>query len=416
MASIRYHRRMIARLAASAFAVSLATLAGCSCSTSTLDGPCDVNGDCDRGQVCLDDRCQLATDGAIGDGGGFDVPAIDALPGTDTPLDGMCGGGEVPITLNPPAVLVVIDRSCSMRRTVTDGEFGTGPEDPTTRWNIAREAVRRLTERFPTRVRWGLLAFPGALEGCGAVPAAQVPPASGTAAAVYAALLTSDVEPFHWCDMGDIQPHQTPTDEALEAALALPELNDAGRERFVILLTDGAASCGADDASMTDVGTRLAAAGIRTAAIGFGSETTSGAAATNLEALAIAGGLPNPAAPPSYYLASDGASLDSVLDAIVLPSISCTITLDSVPPDPSELHVFANDVELTRDAPDGWSYDPVSNTITLEGGACEDLRRAVITRLSVAYGCAIPTCTPHDESCNGLDDDCDDSVDEECLD
>jgi len=55
----------------------------------------------------------------------------------------------------------------------------------------------------------------------------------------------------------------------------------------------------------------------------------------------------------------------------------------------------------------------VTNTITLLGGACDDLRRAAITRLSVAYGCAIPTCTPHDESCNGLDDDCDD---EDCLD
>lgn len=58
----------------------------------------------------------------------------------------------------------------------------------------------------------------------------------------------------------------------------------------------------------------------------------------------------------------------------------------------------------------------MTNTITLLGGACDDLRRAAITRLSVAYGCAIPTCTPHDESCNGLDDDCDDAVDEDCLD
>ncbi len=407
---------MVSRLLLSAGISIVLGLAGCSCSTSTIDGPCEVNADCDRGQVCLDDRCQLAVDAAMGDGGGIDAPSSDVPPATDVPTDGMCGGGDVPITLNPPNVLVVIDRSCSMRRTVTDGGFGTGPEDPTTRWNIAREAVRRLTERFPTRVRWGLMAFPNALEGCGDVPAAQVAPAAGTAAAVYAALLTSDVEPFHWCDMGDIQPHQTPTDEALEASLLLPELGDAGRERFVILLTDGAASCGANDASMTDVGMRLAAAGIRTAAIGFGSETTSGAAASNLEALAIAGGLANPAGPPSYYLAADGASLDSVLDAIVFPSISCTITLDSVPPDPSELHVFANDAELPRDGADGWSYDAVSNTITLEGAACDDLRRGVITRLSVAYGCAVPTCTPHGEVCNGLDDDCDDEVDEDCLD
>lgn len=406
---------MLSRISIASVLGACALIAGCSCATPETG--CVTNDDCRSGYACIDERCVLPTDAPGLDGGPLDTAGLDTsgLDGGFDSGDAACGGGDIPITLNPPNVLVVIDRSCSMRRTVTDGEFGTGPEDPTTRWNIAREAVRRLTERFPTRVRWGLMAFPQALEGCGMPPIAQVTPAAGTAEATYAALLTSDVEPFHWCDMGDIQPHQTPTGDALEAALMLPELSDASRERFVILLTDGAASCGENDASMTEIGGRLRAAGIPTAVIGFGSETTSGTAATMLDALAVAGGLANPSGPPSYYLASDGASLDTVLDAIVLPSIPCSFSLDSVPPDPSLLHVFAGDVELVRDDPNGWSYDAGTNSITLLGTACEDLRRAVTTRLSVLYGCAVPTCTPRGEVCDGLDDDCDDRVDEDCL-
>ena len=375
---------------------------------------CEIDGDCERGQICRDGRCEASSgiDAGRGDDGGGS--ASDAGGSVDAAPDGSCGGGDVPIVLSPPNVLVVIDRSCSMRRTITDGEFGAGPEDPTTRWNIAREAVRRLTERYPTRVRWGLMAYPSALEGCAKAPDPQVVPASGTAAALYTALQTDDVQPFHWCDMGPIQPHQTPTGAALEAALLLPELNGAERDDFVVLITDGAASCGESDASMTDVGSRLQAAGIRTAVIGFGAETTAGTAATMLEALALAGGLADPSGPPSYYQAADGAALDTVLDAIVFPSIPCTFGLLETPPDPSLLHVFANGVELS--AGTEWSYDASTNAITLLGDTCTDLRRGDITRLSVLYGCATPTCTPRDEACNGLDDDCDDNVDEACLD
>jgi hypothetical protein len=403
--AFRYAARMFRRW------VSICLLAGCSAD----GGVCTMHSDCAGDEVCRDGRCVAADDldagtmSGVDSGGGGGVDA-----GVDAGTDGSCGGGELPISLDPPNVLVVIDRSCSMRRTVTDGEFGTGPDDPNTRWNIAREAVRRMTERYRTRVRWGLMAYPDALEGCGQPPTALVPPGPGTTDAIYTTLQSNDVQPFHWCDMGDVQPHQTPTDEALEAALLLPELADAERDDFVLLITDGAATCGADDTTMTDIGARLVAAGIRTAVVGFGAETTSGTAATMLEALAVAGGLANAAGPPSYYLAGDAAALDLVLEAIVFPSIPCTFSLLETPPDPDAVRVLANDEELEEGV--AWSYDEVANEVELLGATCEALRRGDITRLGVFYGCATPTCTPHDERCNGLDDDCDGEVDDDCLD
>ncbi|MFK7985049.1 MAG: hypothetical protein AB8I08_03385 [Sandaracinaceae bacterium] len=313
-------------------------------------------------------------------------------------------------------MLLIFDRSCSMRRRLDEiSEFGTGPDDARTRWTVGRDGLLGLVSRFPTRVFWGLMAFPDAREGCGMPVEAEVPPGPGTAGAIDAMLRTDNIQPFGLCGLDNAdtttQPRETPTADALNGALALSELSDPMRASFAIVVTDGGVTCDVSNEELQTLTDSLVTAGIPTAVVGF----TTGASVDSLEAIASRGGLVNPAGPPSYYVADDASSLDSVFDAIASRVVSCIIPLSSTPPDPDALFVNENDVPLAQDDTDGWSYDAGGNTLTLNGASCGRLRSGETTRLAISFGCVPVACVPMDEVCNGFDDDCDDTVDEGCL-
>ncbi len=397
------------QLLASAAISSLLILAACS--PDSGGSTCAVTADCPTGQVCVDGTCHAVSavdgggDGRDGGGGGADGGGADAT----------CGGEAIPFDYRPPNVLIVFDRSCSMRRFIDASDFGTGPEDPATRWNIAREAVRGLITRYETRVFWGLMAYPDPREGCGLDVTAEVPPGPGTRAAIEAQLLSDTIQPFGLCgpDNTDMttQPRDTPTANALMSASALPELSDPMRASFIVLVTDGGVSCGVTNPELMTLASGLVTAGIPLAVVGFAT----GATEPTLEALASSGGIVNPDGPPSYYVADSGASLDRVFDEIAERVVSCDLPLSSTPPDGEAIYVAVNDEPLAEDPANGWTYDASTNTITLEGSVCDQLRHGDVRRISVAFGCAPYMCTPSPEICNGLDDDCDDVVDEDCL-
>ncbi len=94
------------------------------------------------------------------------------------------------------------------------------------------------------------------------------------------------------------------------------------------------------------------------------------------------------------------------------PAIPCSFSLETTPPDLEKVFVRANDDLLELNADDGFRYDEGENAIYLQGQACDDLRFGITKRLGVSYGCAPSACVPSLEICNGLDDDCDDLVDE----
>lgn len=408
----------------SGLAPVLLLLAASGCDPAGMGGACASDEECGAGRICVDGACRAGPDGGNRDAGGSGM--IDAGPradaggppdgGTDAGGDASCGGENVTFDYRPPNVLVIFDRSCSMRRRLDDtSQFGTGPDDGRTRWAVARDAVVDLTTRFETRVFWGLMAYPDPREGCGMPVEAEVPPGPGTAAMIDSELRRNRIQPFGLCGLDNsdttTQPRQTPTADALTSAMGLPALSDPLRDSFVIVVTDGGVTCGVSDAELSSLAASLAAASVPVAVIGFQTGSDEG----SLDALASSGGLPNPGGPPSYFVAESRADLDRVFDEIAARVVSCDLSLTASPPDESMIFVNVNDAPLAMDAANGWTYASTGNLLTLNGDSCTQLRRGEITRISVSFGCPPAECEPQPEICNGFDDDCDDRVDEACL-
>jgi len=71
---------------------------------------------------------------------------------------------------------------------------------------------------------------------------------------------------------------------------------------------------------------------------------------------------------------------------------SCKFLLDSVPDDPNKIFVFFDDdpAGVPRDPNNGWTYDPVTNTITFHGPACDAIKSLTVTDVDVVFGCNVP--------------------------
>jgi hypothetical protein len=191
----------------------------------------------------------------------------------------------------------------------------------------------------------------------------------------------------------------TPADLGLAEALTyyngIP-VNPAGR--YVLFATDGEPNCAGGDpdasgATQTVAAvSSLAAAGIKTYVLGFGSALF--ADDTVLNNSAIAGQVPRPMGPPHYYAANNATELQDVLDTIaggiVVPS--CSYALDSPPPDPNNVTVELNGVAVPRSTAhtNGWDYHPDANTITFFGTYCDQIESGAITDVSFSYGCPGP--------------------------
>ena len=213
-----------------------------------------------------------------------------------------CGSEEVGIDLVAPNLLIVLDRSCSMRNKV-----GTQ-----SKWEIAVAAVKKLGSSYQGLIRFGMTLFPDTTGDNCTQSKIPVPIAVGAEAQIQsllsAALKTTD--PYY-----PDGPCVTNIDTAMQQAASEPALADTTRASYALLITDGnQAGCnvaGGDAGTTQIIKDLYTKKKVPTFVVGFGSAVDP----AQLTIFADAGGKPAAGA-THFYKAEDQASLDAALKVI----------------------------------------------------------------------------------------------------
>ena len=354
------------------------------------------------------DASSVALDSAVG---GFDVaPDVATLSCSAGEEAGIvCACRE--IAQVPPTLYILFDVSGSMSQRV-----GAAAE---TKWEQIRYALLRepggVLRPLGGRLGIGAAVFPGPGAGCN--PGNEVFPVTVGSPVAYDDLANR---------LRVILPDgATPTAHSIHVLAGGLEARKG--PVYLLLATDGAPNCGsapcsADRCSYDIEGARLTdgtpctpplnccdpakvpggmgwgacvdsaatlaevtalhTAGVTTFVVGVpGTE----AYASDLDALAVAGGAPR-ALSPRYYAATDATSLADGLRAIAGKVVSsCTITLDAPVDDPGVTNVLLDGTLVPQDPTNGWTFSDREH-IELHGTACQRVTDGV-GRLQVAVGC-----------------------------
>jgi Mg-chelatase subunit ChlD len=361
-----------------------------------------------------------AAGGAAATGGATATGGAAATGGTGGPT---CGMTEITANSVPVHVLLVIDKSASMKTALATG----------TRWTAVKSALSAALDNVKGSISFGLEFFPN---GGDSTQTCEVP--SGDAAVVVpigpgTTTVSAITTAFDMNQPAGATPTATALSRAYDYFITGGGKSLTG-DRFVLLATDGGPNCNPtlactsaactlnlddpnrkcgppapdgtpanccdsklpngpsaclDDAATTDAIRRLATAGVRTFVVGIpGTEVY----ANSLDQIAIAGGAINPSAPPSYFAvnASGGvAGLTEVFSTITSRLITtCNLQLQSTPPDRNKINVSV-DGSLVPSGPDGWALDTSTTppTIVLKGATCTKVQKNGANTVKVVYGC-----------------------------
>ncbi len=298
--------------------------------------------------------------------------------------DGVCEAFEIRSALLSPDMLIVLDRSSSMKNETVD------------RWDPSVSGIKAFTSALADQIAFGLMAFPGnggLSDGSGlscAPGTLEVPMALDNAEPIASTLDQLEVV------------ESTPTAATLQAAHAVFDARPVGDglvlgPPYVILVTDGEPNCsdgsafggnrgGSDqaavEASIQEIAA-MAQSGIQTYVLGYDTQNDP-ALKNTLDRMAVAGGTGDTAHRPI----EDEASLIDALREIAQVALSCDYALEQPPSDPSYVLVTLDGEPLSYGADDGWSLSADGHTLRLSGAACDRLA-AGDSALKVQVQCEI---------------------------
>lgn len=309
-----------------------------------------------------------------------------AQSGTGSEGNGICEMYEAVSAPKPPAILILLDQSGSMKESASGGG---------SRWAAATSSLREATESLQSQAKFGLVGYPPQpvvndtvfSQTCTAE--LYVAPQLEAAPAIDGAIYSGVPEKGH-----------TPIRAALEAAHSeLLKPAYAEDAKYVILMTDGMPNCkpGATDLWNVDdqiasVVASLYADGITTFVVGYDiadkepqwSPPNDWHVAVDLaDAMAQAGGT------GQHRAVSSGAQFIEVLTDITNSVAPCSFELNAAPRGgASYVRVTIDDTDYALEDADGWTLEG-DRTIALreDGAACQLLRDGGTHNIQIQVEC-----------------------------
>jgi hypothetical protein len=246
----------------------------------------------------------------------------------------------------------------------------------TERWPALTSAIDTTISQT-TGINWGLKLFSTPPQGgrqqsdaCAVSNGVEVGVAAGSASAIQTAIA------------GVTPGANTPTAKAVTTATAYLQSVADPNNKAILLATDGEPNCkSGGSSSTTDVPGTVAAieaaltAGFKVYVIGIGPSVG------NLDNFAQAGGTNH------YFPATSASDLANALKEISTEVASCTFTMSEEPPDPNNVAVYLDGKLISNDPANGWSFGANTQTIVLNGSACDSIKSGAAKTVQVLFGC-----------------------------
>ena len=330
----------------------------------------------------------------------------------------ICDMQEFALEAIPPNVMLVLDKSGSMVQYEWDADANPGTPDET-RWRSLHQVVEFVVNTFEGEINFGANLFPSEAAatqlGAAACPVRgnpEVPVAPMNAENILAGIPAANEE--------DGIQGATPATAGVQTALDHLLTLDPEVDRFMILITDGAANCGEDadtsncpglgcglmeeydDRLATVVGGAFADENVPTFVVGIdiqdalvGQDPMDGQTEANtyveLNAVAEAGGRPR-AGTEKFFNTVNEVELMDALQSIAGQVVSCTIPFTEAPEHPNFVEIEIGGMEIPRvqdcATEDGWVYTNPQGpyeAIQLCGTACDLL--AEVRELDAIFEC-----------------------------
>ena len=352
--------------------LSLAAMLFVGCGSPDQIGQGSSGGGGVAGAVVINPDASVSSKGGAGGSGTSGAPPNP---------DANCGSTTSSTSHEPADVLLVLDRSGSMDYSIAEdcyctqqsgggGTVCSNTSNCTTRWPSLTSAVDATLTATTGSINWGLKLYSSTGNGCTVSNGVEVA-VSGTS--------VSTVQ----TQIGSTKPGgNTPTAQAITAATAYLKTVNDNNNHVILLATDGEPNCASGGSSTPNVQatvdaiTAAKSAGFLVYVIGIGPQ----AALTNLQSFAVAGGT------GSYYPATSPQALTDAFASISKLVATCVFTSTQPPPAPDNVAVYLNKNLVTKDDLNGWTFGSDTQTIILNGTACDEAMTAN-SAVQILFGC-----------------------------